>query len=107
MGSKSNGAVDITLQTLEKQYDVILVRNNKSNTMRFGDESVSTGMVAEFMGSKSNGAHSITLKSMRSGPVVDPLASAVSADDIDLKRLQRELSLATTPAQRIVLQQEV
>jgi len=104
---ESNEAVDITEQTLKEQYDVIQVRNNKSHTLQFGDESVSAGMVAEFMGADANGVRRAHLKGIYGGPVVDPLASAVSADDIDLKRLQSELSLATTTVQRAILQREV
>jgi len=103
---ENNEAVDITEQSLQEHYDIIHVRNNKSNTLRFGDESISAGMVAEFMGGKANDAKKFRLNGIHHAHV-DPLASAVSADDIDLRRLQSELSLATTPVQRAILEQEV
>jgi len=104
---ENNEAVDITEQTLKDQYDVILLRNNKSHTLRFGDRSVSTETVADFMGGDVKGLHGVHLKGAHHVPGVDPLSSAVSADDMELKRLQRELSSATSAVRRAALQQEL
>ncbi|KAK3585988.1 hypothetical protein CHS0354_033104 [Potamilus streckersoni] len=88
---------DLTKETLQSQFLITKKKTNTSHVMEYGDLSINTMMVAEFLGNMTS---SIVVQPN----VANPYEDAVKSEDVPVAILERSLKLAKSETEKSQLQ---
>ncbi|XP_065057772.1 legumain-like [Rhopilema esculentum] len=90
---------DLTVETLQEQYEIVRKKTNTSHVMEFGDMTMKDEVVGLFQGGKKS--------NVSAGAPPKPITDAVPSPDVPLMILYKSLELAKTKVEYRQIQAKI